>query len=224
MNIATVCRVAESVKTRRYRSVVREEQAAATRRAVLAAARDLFTEHGYDATSVTDVARAAGVSVDTVYASVGRKPELVLAVVDMVLGGADEPVPAEQRDYVRAIRAASSAEEKIAVYAAALGATMPAVAPLVDALRRAGEGDPECHTAWKRLSDRRAANMRLFVADLTAAGGVRTDQRATELADVVWSLGGPEHYLLLRSRGWGPRRYVRHLQDAWTRLLLANGT
>lgn len=224
MNIATVCRVAESVKTRRYRSAVREEQAAATRHAVLSAARELFTGRGYDATSVSEVARAAGVSVDTVYASVGRKPELVLAVVDMVLGGADEPIPAEQRDYVRAIRAASSSEEKIAVYAAALAKMMPTIAPLVDALRGAGEGDPECHRAWKRLSDRRAANMRLFVADLQAAGGVRTDLRAADLADVVWSLGGPEHYLLLRSRGWGPRRYARHLRDAWTRLLLANGT
>ena len=101
MNIATVCRVAESVKTRRYRSAVREEHAAATRHAVLSAARELFTGRGYDATSVSEVARAAGVSVDTVYASVGRKPGLVLAVVYMVLGGADEPVPAEQRDYVR---------------------------------------------------------------------------------------------------------------------------
>jgi hypothetical protein len=100
---------------------------------------------------------------------------------------------------------------------------MPTVAPLVDALRRAGESDPECQRVWRRLSDRRAANMRLFVADLGAAGGLRTDLRPAELADVVWSLGGPEHYLLLRSRGWGRRRYARHLRDTWTRLLLANG-
>lgn len=212
--------MAEAVKTRRYRSAVRAEQAAATRRAVLTAAHELFTERGWDATSVADVAHAAGVSVDTVYASVGRKPELLLAVVDMVLGGAEEPVPAEQRDYVRAIRAATTAEDKIGAYAAALGRLMPAVAPLVEALRRAGETDRECREAWQRLVDRRAANMSFFVADLRAAGGVRDDLRPSELADVVWAMNSPEYFLLLRSRGWSARRYARHLDDAWRRLLL----
>jgi AcrR family transcriptional regulator len=220
MNIATVGCVAGTVKTRRYRSAVREQQAAATRTAVLAAARGLFTGRGWDATSVADVARAAGVSVDTVYASVGRKPELLLAVVDMVLGSAEEPVPAEQRDYVRAVRAAATAEDKIGVYAAALGRLMPAVAPLVEALRRAGETDPGCRRVWQRLVDRRAANMRLFVADLRAAGGVRADLRPAELADVVWAMNSPEYFLLLRSRGWSARRYARHLDDAWRRWLL----
>lgn len=212
--------MAETVKTRRYRSVVREQQAAATRSAVLAAARHLFTELGWDATPVGEVARLAGVSLDTVYASVGRKPELLLAVVDMVLGGTDEPVGAEERDYVRAIRAAATAEGKIAVYAAALGRLMPTIAPLVDALRRAGESDAGCREAWQRLVDRRAANMRTFVKDLRAAGGVRTDLRPAELADVVWSMNSPEYFLLLRSRGWSAPRYARHLDDAWRRLLL----
>ena len=64
------------VRTRSYRSPRRQEQAAATRRSVLRAARDLFTRDGYAATTVTAIAAAAGVSLDTVYASVGRKPEL----------------------------------------------------------------------------------------------------------------------------------------------------
>ena len=48
------------------------------------------------------------VSVDTLYASVGRKPQLLLAVHDMALGSSDEPVAAEQRDYVAAMRAATA--------------------------------------------------------------------------------------------------------------------
>ena len=101
------------VKTRAYRSTVRTRQAAATRRAVLDAARELFTTTGYAGTTVADVARLAGVSVDTVYTSVGRKPELLLAVHDMALGGGDEPVGAEGRDYVVAIRAADGARAKL---------------------------------------------------------------------------------------------------------------
>jgi len=35
-------------------------------------------------------------------------------------------------------------------------------------------------------------------------------------------MNSPEYFLLLRSRGWGPRRYARFLEDAWCRLLLKN--
>ena len=66
----------------------------------------------------------------------GRKPELAVAVVDMVLGSSDEPVPAEERDYVVAVRAAETAREKIAVYAGALRTLVPRTAPLLEALRR----------------------------------------------------------------------------------------
>ncbi|TLZ31303.1 MAG: helix-turn-helix transcriptional regulator, partial [Gammaproteobacteria bacterium] len=51
-----------------YHSPRRAEQAIATRRAVLDAARDLFIEQGYAVTTVADIARRARVAVDTVYA------------------------------------------------------------------------------------------------------------------------------------------------------------
>ena len=116
----------ESVKTRAYHSNVRAVRAEQTRHAVLVAARDLFVQLGYDATTVTMVADRAGVAVDTVYASVGRKPQLAAAVVDMVLGASEEPVPAEERDYVKAIRAADGARRKIDLYADGSPARCPA--------------------------------------------------------------------------------------------------
>jgi hypothetical protein len=53
---------------------------------------------------LAQVAQRADVSVDTLYASVGRKRQLLPAAHDMVLGSSDEPVPAEERDYVVAVR------------------------------------------------------------------------------------------------------------------------
>ncbi|MEP6979205.1 MAG: helix-turn-helix domain-containing protein, partial [Nakamurella sp.] len=50
--------------TRSYRSPRRAEQAAATRREVLEAARELFVAHGYSATTVAEIAQRARVSVD----------------------------------------------------------------------------------------------------------------------------------------------------------------
>jgi AcrR family transcriptional regulator len=213
--------VPDPVKTRTYRSERRQAQADATRRAVLLAARDLFVGHGYPGTAVSEVARRAGVSVDTVYASVGRKPQLLLAVHDMVLAGTDEPVPAEQRDYVRAVRAAVGARAKIEVYAAALGRLLPRTVPLSDALRVAATTDDACRAVWQELTERRATNMRLFARDLRETSELRADLTDDEVADLVWSMNGPEYYLLVTSRGASPERYAALVADVWTRTLLA---
>jgi AcrR family transcriptional regulator len=179
-------------------------------------------DKGYAATSVADIAHLAGVSVDTVYASVGRKPKLVLAVIDMVLGGADEPVPAEQRDYVRAVRTEPSALGKIKVYAAAVAMLVPQTAPLQEALRTAGGSDVDCAATWRSLVNRRAANMLLFAADLRSTGELRHDLTDQQVADVVWSTNAAEYWLLLDQRGWTAARYEALLVDLWSRTLLAS--
>ncbi|WP_411284609.1 TetR/AcrR family transcriptional regulator [Lapillicoccus sp.] len=211
----------EPVKTRAYRSPVREAQAAATRRRILTATRDLLRRQGYAATSVAQVARRARVSVETVYASVGRKPELALAVVDLLLAGADETVPSEQRDYVAAVRAAQGAVGKLETYAAAMALLIPQIAPLVQALVRAGEDDPACRAAATRLEERRAANMRLFAAELRATGELRDDLDDDTVADLIWSTNAVEYYLLLERRGRTAEDYGRLLTELWSRTLLA---
>ena len=60
---------------RPYRSRLREDQARATRRAVVGAARDLFVELGWSRTTIDAVAARAGVSRKTVFSSVGGKAD-----------------------------------------------------------------------------------------------------------------------------------------------------
>lgn len=211
----------EPVKSRRYHSPARREQAEATRRAVLAAARALFTRRGYAETSVADIARRAKVSVDTVYASVGRKPQLLLAVHDMILGSSEEPVPAEERDYVRRIRAADTAEEKIRLYAEALAELLPHTAPLDLALREAGAREPECRVLRESISRRRRASMRLLAAELRDTGRLRPDLTDEQTADLLWSMNAPEYFRLLADSGYTPEQYAALVADVWTRTLLA---
>lgn len=205
---------------RSYRSPRREAQAARTRSAVLDAARELFLRQGYAGAAIGEIATAAGVSVDTVYSSVGRKPQLMLAVIDQVLGSSDRPLPAAERDYVRAVRAAPTAEEKLRTYADALGTLMPRVAPLFTALREAAAADPECAALLDHVAQRRAANMRLLAAELRATGRLRPDLDDDQVADLIWSTNAPEYYTLVASRGWTPAEYADRLADLWTRVLL----
>jgi AcrR family transcriptional regulator len=224
MDSGSVALVADDVKAparRRYTSVVRAEQAAATRRAVLFAARELFAEQGYAATSIAAIAARAGVAVDTVYAAAGRKPALLRELVETTLSGTDEAVPAEQRDYVIRIRAASSAREKVGIYAAAVADIGLRMAPVHRALAEAAVSDPDCAALRVEIGARRAANMRLFAADLRATGELRPDLSDDEVADIVWSMNAAEYRaLLVGERGWTAERFGTWLADAWTRLLL----
>jgi AcrR family transcriptional regulator len=214
--------VADGVKgRRRYSSAVRTEQAAATRHAVLDAARALFAEHGYAGSSIAAIAARAGVAVDTVYAAAGRKPALLRELVETSLSGTDQAVPAEQRDYVLRMRAAPSARQKIEIYAAAVSEIGIRLAPIHRALAEASVSDRDCAALRAEIDARRANNMRLLAADLRATGDLRPDLTDDEVADIVWSMNAPEYRaLLVGARGWSAERFGTWLADAWTRLLL----
>jgi AcrR family transcriptional regulator len=219
MNMGIMTRVTGPVK-RRYDASRRRQAAARTRAAILEAARQLFSERGYTATPMTAIADRAGVALDTVYATVGRKPELARLLIETAISGTDQATPAEQRDYVRSIRAAPDAETKIAMYAAAITAIAPRMALVMDIIHQAAPTEPELAALRTEIADRRAANMRLFVADLAAAASLRLDQG--EAADIVWATNSAEMYqLLVGQRGWTPQRYERFLTDTWQRVLLA---
>ncbi|MDQ4048601.1 MAG: TetR/AcrR family transcriptional regulator [Actinomycetota bacterium] len=209
-------------RTRRYHSPLREERALNTRRVILDAARKLLVELGYGQMTMNAVAREAGVALDTVYESVGRKPVLVRLLVETAISGEDEAVPAAERDYVHRIRGAPTAREKIAVYSDALRQILPRLAPIVVALRDAASAHPDLVALWKEIAERRAANMRLLADDLIATGELRPELDREAVADVIWSMNAPEFYtLLVGERGWSPDRFAAWLAEAWERLLLA---
>jgi AcrR family transcriptional regulator len=205
---------------RRYDATGRRQAAARTRTAILDAARELFTERGYAATPMTAIADRAGVALDTVYASVGRKPEVARLLIETAISGTDEAIPAEQRDYVRAIQAAPEAATKIAIYAAAITAIAPRMALVLGIIQQTAQTEPELARLWHEIGERRAANMRRFVADLATAAPLRLDPG--QAADIVWATNAAETYqLLVGQRGWSPQRYEQFLVDTWHRLLLA---
>ncbi len=59
-------------------------QAQQTRRDIVAAARSLFAMQGYATTTVAQIADAAGVSVQTIYDSLGSKRAIVLQLNDYI--------------------------------------------------------------------------------------------------------------------------------------------
>jgi AcrR family transcriptional regulator len=208
-------------KRRAYDATSRQKAAAATVRSIIEAARRLFLEQGYVATTMPAIAQAAGIALDTVYASVGKKPRLFRLLVEAAISGQDQPVTAEDREYVRRIRAEPDAHTKLRIYAAALRDIHPRLAPMFQVLRAAAPLDPGLAALWHEISERRAANMRLLAADLLKTGQVKKGLPLQKVADIIWSTGSPEFYLLLvNERDWTLDAFARWLGDSWIELLL----
>lgn len=212
--------VTDRVK-RDYDASNRQADSAATRARIIDAARGLFTRQGYRATTIHQIAAGADVHVDTVYRLVGRKAVVLRELIEQAISGTDRAVPAEERDYVVALKAEADPGRKIAIYASAMSRIQPRMAPLLAALDDASRTEAEAAEVWQSVADRRAANMRRFVEELRQAGGLRPGLTVAEAADTVWATNSPELYLMLvRHRGWTPEQYEAWLADLWAAYLL----
>jgi AcrR family transcriptional regulator len=214
--------MSERVKPRRYNAARRRQASRETRRRVLKAARELFLSAGYRATTIAAIATRAEVNADTVYELVGRKPTVLRELIEEAISGTDHPVAAEQRRYVQAIQAEADPARKIEIYARAVRRIQERMAPLFLALRDAAATEPEAKQVWEAISERRARNMRLFIRDVQAAGGLRDGMPVETAADTVWVMNSSEVYLLLTiERGWSQWQFERWLVDTWKRLILS---
>ncbi len=206
------------VTKRTYDSTSRRAGAEATRQAILTASRAIFTEKGYAGTTMPAIAQSAGIALDTVYASVGKKPELFALLVETAISGTDVAIPAEERDYVRAIRAEPAPERKLAIYAAALRRIQERLAPLFRVLQEAAPLDPALGEMWNGIAERRARNMKLLAQELAATGQLRrrpfgrSGRRYSleyELARVLFAVGGTARMEACGSRAMAQRGVVQ---------------
>src|SRR3954452_22956261 len=110
--------MADGVKTRRYDSPRRREQAAATRRQILEAAQRLFERHGYAATTMAAIADEAGGALKTVYVAFETKSGLLRALWHLLLRGDEADVPIDQRPWYREVLAEPDPERQLRLGAA----------------------------------------------------------------------------------------------------------
>src|SRR5215468_12436023 len=207
---------------RRYQSPLRAGQARNTRTSIIEAAWRLFAERGYAATSIEEIAAAAGVSRATVFTAVGGKPALLKAAFDVAIVGDDEPLSLPERARSRDIRAEPNPRVYLARYAALATEIGARVAPIAEAVRGAAGADTDARELWeKHLAQRRqgAANV---VSDLLSKGArLRPGLNPATAADVVWALIDPGlyHHLVVR-REWTLEEFQAWLAETLCRQLL----
>lgn len=204
---------------KRYSSPLREQQAAATRRAVIAAAGELFAARGYTATTVDDIAARAGVSKPTVFTAVGNKAAVLSAVRDVAMGGDDEPVAVTARPFAREIADAVDAAHAVDLLAAHITRVGARYAELNEVIRgAAGAGDPAARELWRTSEEQRLIGARHWVRTLAAKQPLRADESTT--VDLMWLLMDPHAYhRLVHGRGWSDDRFRAWLAGALSDLL-----
>lgn len=186
--------------SRRYESPLREESARRTRRAVVAAATTLFAERGYTATSLAQVAAAAGVARPTVFAAFGAKAALLRQVLDEALAGDDEPVAVADRPWFRPVWDAASPAEVLAAYAGVCTLIGRRAARMFQVVHRAADDSPDARELWETLCGNRIAGARMVVERAVERGATVDPDRAT---DSLWIFNDPAHYdALVHRRGW----------------------
>ncbi|TDU88216.1 TetR family transcriptional regulator [Kribbella voronezhensis] len=200
---------------RTYDATNRQQRARERRRAVVAAAQELFEREGFRATTIAAVARAAGVSAESIYKGFGTKAALAKAVFDFVVAGDDEPVPMAERPEVQAVRAEPDPRRKLALYAEGLARRQHRSAKVQLLIRDGRHVDDTLEGVWQKLLAERLHGMTLLAADLHATGRLRPGLDADEVRDLLWTYISVELYeLLVLNRGWPLRRYTTWLTNA----------
>jgi AcrR family transcriptional regulator len=215
------------VKTdrRRYQSPVRDEAARRTRRAVVSAAAVLFAERGYTASSLRQVADAAGVARPTVAAAFGSKPALLRRVVDEALAGDDEDVPVADRPWFAPVWRAEQPAAVLEAYAGVCTLIGRRTARVFEVVHQAAADSPEVGDLWTTLVRNRRLGAQMVVRHAAETGPLRPDLTEDPAIDSLWVLNDPALYgSLVLERGWSEDQHRRWLATQMTAALFPGPT
>ena len=206
--------------TRTYNNERRQAQAETTRRTVIQAAGAQFTAHGYAATSMRQVADAAGVSVETVYKQVGTKRDLLWAWLGTSIAGSDEPdVPQVEQQWARDFASEHDFGRQAELAASNLRAVYERSLDVLEVIRSAAEVDEEAAELSLRQRSDRYRDVSEHMRRVSPAS-LDPDLSVDDVADIAYAITESSVYAtLVRERGWTPDQYERWLADALRRLL-----
>jgi AcrR family transcriptional regulator len=205
---------------RNYDGSGRRAQARQRRLDVIVAARELFEADGFQATTISAVAKRAGVSAESIYKGFGTKAALAKAVFDFVIAGDDEPVPMLERPESLAIRREPDVRRKLRMYVDGLALRQQRSARVQILIRDGRHSDDTLRETWQALLAERLTGMTMLGRHLVETGDLRPGITLDEAADVLWTYISVELYeLLVLQRGWSLERYGDHLTAAITTAL-----
>ena len=184
------------------------------RRAVVDAARALFAERGYQATTIDAISERADVPAATVYRLFSSKLGILKALLDVSIAGDDQPLPLPARPEVSALATEGDPVTLLAGFAAITAAINTRSSDVYRILVSAAGSDPAAAGLLADYQQQRDRGQGQMARALAGAGALRPGVRERDATDVIHALMSPELYrLLVVDRGWSADRYERWLTD-----------
>jgi AcrR family transcriptional regulator len=210
-----------TVKPRKYKSALRDEQAARTRARILDAAGELFLTRGYARTTMQDLADRAGVARDTVHAVFGGKPRVLTALIDQRLVPDGSVANITQTPAARAIRDERDPRRQVEMFAEWIAGISTDLRPVFEILRTASAVEPEMAGVFAEMDRFRMKNMQIYARWFAARGPLRVSTKRA--GEITWALTSPDVARMLCDQlGWSRTQHARWLADTLTRTLLSD--
>jgi AcrR family transcriptional regulator len=199
-----------------------EEERRATQLRVVEAARKLFLAKGYVATTMAEIAKEAGVALQSVYSAGQSKADLLHLVSDLAVAGDDQPVMLLERPGFAAAARQSDPERQVEMMADLIAATLERLAPVWVAYRQAAAVDAKAAANLAAAHQRRHETFAAMVGTLPKQ---RLHRSAEETTNTAWAIGSIDIFLLLRSiLGWNALQYKHWLRQTLVHQFLAPKT
>ncbi len=206
-----------SVK-RSYDSSGRQARAQQTRQRVMDVAHDLFIDQGYGRTTIAEIARDAGISVETIYAAFGSTASLLRQVWFVRFRGDEQDVRFLDRPEIQKMLAEPDLVARLRRHAVVVTPVFRRFVPLHRALEAAAASES---SAADMVTEFDAG--RLDAAAHYANAAERTGQLTVpvvECRDVFSAtLDGTLWHRLVHEGGWSDQRFAAFLGDLWVSTL-----
>jgi AcrR family transcriptional regulator len=192
-----------------------ERHAAVTRQTILRAARELFRDRGYSATTAKALAERAGVAVQTIYSAFGSKAGVASALLELATA---ESGIGELTARLPSVR---DPGEAIALIVQIRRRLRERAGETIAALRAGAATEPTLRAAWEEGRRQRRAGQLLLLRRLEEQDALAPGLDATRAADIAGALTADEVAdVLIGAGGWSYDDYEAWLIASLKRLLL----
>ncbi len=182
------------------------------RRAVVDAARTLFLERGYAATTIEAISDYSDVPSATVYRLFSSKLGILKALLDTCTAGDDQPLAVQERPDVASLFTESDPHKLLVGFAGITTAINQRTNDVYRVLMGAAGSDPAAAELLSTLREQRDRGQGQIARSLARARALKPGLRERDAADLIHALMSPEVYrLLVGDRGWTAERYQQWL-------------
>jgi TetR/AcrR family transcriptional regulator of autoinduction and epiphytic fitness len=200
----------------------RERKALETQRRVLEAAETLFVRDGFAATTMTAIAEAADVAVQTIYAVFGTKRAILTRLLDIRTVGDDQAARLQDRDDWHAMERETNPLRQLTLLAAISARIGARIGALTEVMAAAAGSDPEIAALYELRQQARYEDQRHLARSLASKGALRAGLSEAHATDILWTLANARTYrTLVTERRWAIKEYEPWLADVLACSLLA---